>query len=159
LDKDARRRFPTPWVSFARLFLGNGRKYWYEDVDPNKIQEVDAIEGAFFLTRKEILNKVGWFDEDYFFKGEDLDLCWKIKKAGWKIIYYPNIFIHHLKGASTRESKSLKPTNASVDAMEIFFRKRLFNSYPKVFSWFVVLGIKVFKALRLIGVIVSSGVK
>ena len=148
IDKDARRRFPTPWISFMRLFLRNGRKYWYQDVDPNKIQEVDAIQGAFFLTWKDILDKVGWFNEDYFFKGEDLDLCWKIKKAGWRIIYYPNVFIHHLKGASTKESKSLKPTFASVDAMEMFYRKNLWKNYPILFNWFVLLGIRIFKLLR-----------
>ena len=169
IDKDARRRFPTPWIAFTKLFLGNGRKYWYEDVSSNKIQEVDAIQGAFFLTWKEILDKVGWFDEDYFFQGEDIDLSWKIKNLGLKNIYYPEASVTHLKGASTGKSKywkarislkqKIKIKLATVDAMELFFRKRLFNNYPRVFSWFVIFGIKVFKIFRLIGVVVSSLVK
>lgn len=169
LDKDTRRRFPTPWISFNRLILKNGYKYWYLDVPDNVIQEVDAIQGAFFLTRKKILNDVGWFDEDYFFNGEDIDLCWKIRQAGWKIIYYPDVFIYHLKGVTSGKSKLWKPAIslrhkikvklATVEAMEIFFRKRLFNKYPKVFSWFVILGIKVFKVLRLISTIISSLIK
>ena len=169
LDKDTRRRFPTPWISFNRLILRNGYKYWYQDVPDNIIQEVDAIQGAFFLTWKRILNKVGWFDEDYFFQGEDIDLSWKIKNLGLKNIYYPEVSITHLKGASTGKSKHWKARIslkhkiriklATVDAMELFFRKRLFNNYPRVFSWFVVFGIKMFKILRLIGVVVSSVIK
>jgi len=162
IDKDARRRFPTPRIAFSKLFLGRGREYWYEDVNPNKIQEVDAVQGAFFLTWKKILNKVGWFDEDYFFQGEDVDLCWKIREAGWKIIYYPEVFIYHLKGATTGKSKlwkvkislkhKLKVKLATVEAMEIFFRKNLWKKYPVWFDWFVIFGIKVFKAIRVVGV-------
>ena len=158
IDKDARRRFPTPGISFMKLFLGNGKKYWYEDVDPNKIQEVDAIQGAFFLTWKDVLNKVGWFSEEYFFNGEDLDLCWKIRKEGWKIVYYPDVFIYHLKGASTGKSKFWKPRilpshkvrvkMSAVDAMEIFYRKNLWSNYPILFNWFVILGIRVYKVIR-----------
>lgn len=165
LDKDTRRRFPTPWISFNRLIFKNGYKYWYQDVSDNVIQEVDAIQGAFFLTWKKTLDKVGWFDEDYFFQGEDIDLSWKIKNLGFKNIYYPLVSITHLKGASTGKSKHWKARItlkhkiriklATVDAMELFFRKRLFNNYPKFFSWLVVLGIKIFKVLRLIGVVIS----
>ncbi len=169
LDKDTRRRFPTPWISFNRLIFKNGYKYWYQDVPDNVIGEVDAIQGAFFLTWKKTLDKVGWFDEDYFFQGEDIDLSWKIKNLGLKNIYYPEVSITHLKGASTGKSKhwkarislkhKIKIKLATVDAMELFFRKRLFNDYPKVFSLFVILGIKIFKILRLIGVFISSMIK
>lgn len=165
LDKDTRRRFPTPWISFNRLILKNGCKYWYQDVPDNVIQEVDAIQGAFFLTRKKVLDDVDWFDEDYFFQGEDIDLCWKIRKDGWKIIYYPDVFIYHLKGASTGKSElwkakislkhKLKVKLATVEAMEIFFRKNLWKNYPLWFDWFVILGIKVFKIVRIIGVVIS----
>ena len=166
LDKDTRRRFPTPWISFNRLIFRNGYKYWYQDVPDNIIQEVDAIQGAFFLTWKKHLDKVGWFDEDYFFQGEDIDLSWKINNLGLKNIYYPEVSVTHLKGASTGKSKhwkarislkhKIKIKLATVDAMELFFRKRLFNNYPLFFSWFVIFGIKIFKILRLIGVVISS---
>lgn len=166
MDKDTRRRFPTPWISFNRLIFKNGYKYWYQDVPDNITQEVDAIQGAFFLTWKNTLDKVGWFDEDYFFQGEDIDLSWKIKNRGLKNIYYPEVSITHLKGASTGKSKhwkarislkhKIKIKLATVDAMELFFRKRLFKNYPILFSLFVVLGIKIFKILRLIGVVISS---
>ncbi len=165
MDRDTRRRFPTPWISFKRLILGNGNEYWYKGISEDEILEVDVIQGAFFLTRKKILDDVGWFDEDYFFQGEDIDLCWKIKEKGWKIIYYPKVSAHHLKGSSTGKNKlwkakittghRLKIKLATVEAMEIFFKKRLWNKYPLWFDYFVLLGINFYKVIRLLKSILS----
>lgn len=175
IDKDGKRSFPTPWVSFTHLVLKLDRvfpksklfaKYWYGYLPENKLLEVDAIQGAFFLTRKKILDGVGWFDEDYFFYGEDLDLCWKIKKAGWKIVYYPKVFIYHLKGVSMGRSKlwktkiplkqKLEVKLATVEAMETFYKKNLWERYPLFFNLFVIFGIKLYKALRWSWAMVSS---
>lgn len=174
IDKDARRSFPTPWVSFTHLILKLDRifpkskyfsKYWYGYLPANKIHEVDAIQGAFFLTWKNILDKVDWFDEDYFFNGEDIDLCWKIKEIGYKIIYYPNVFIYHVKGASKGKSKEwrykisfkhrIKMKLIEASSMEIFYRKRLWNKYPLIFNWLVIFGIRVFKGIKFLSAIFS----
>ena len=170
LDKDARRSFITPWIGFVHLFLKLDRlfpksklfaRYWYGYISPDKIHEVDAIQGAFFLSRKEILDKVGWFDEDYFLDGEDIDLCWKIKEAGWKIMYYPKVSIIHIKGAS--KGKKIKVINVSlsekikyrmsgVNSMEIFVKKRLTSKYSPIVITLVLIGIKIIKAVRFIKV-------
>ena len=173
LDKDARRGFPTPWVSLThfsgldRLFP-NSRlfaKYWYGGVGEENIQEVDVIQGAYFLSRKKLLDKVGWFDEDYFLDGEDIDLCWKITKAGYKIIYYPKAEIIHLKGATKGKNKKakvkvslknkLKFRMSSVNSMEIFYRKRLWKNYPLPLNILVLIGIKCLKLARLVKLLLS----
>ncbi len=150
LDKDARRRFPTPWISFKRLFLKRTKEYWYEDVNENTTHEVDSVEGAFLLTRKSILDKVGWWDEKYLFDGEDIDLCFRIKKLGYKVIYFPEVYITHLKGATKTKIKSLKRRMEGVDSMEYFYRKNLWNSYPLIFNYFVLMGIKLLKLMRFV---------
>jgi GT2 family glycosyltransferase len=170
LDKDTRRSFITPWIGLVHIFLKLDRlfpkskmfaKYWYGYLPDDKTHEVDVIQGAFFMVRKSILDDVGWFDEDYYLDGEDIDLCWKIKKAGWKIVYYPKVKIVHYKGASKgkveNQNKELVPLSqkikfrtAGVDSMEKFVRKRLWNEYPLLLVIFVVLGIKVVKTTRLI---------
>lgn len=150
LDKDARRRFPTPWISFKRLFLKNTKEYWYEDIDENITHEVDSVEGAFLLTRKDILDKIGWFDENYPFDGEDIDLCFSIKKLGYKIIYFPEVSITHLKGATKTKIKSLKRRMEGVDSMEYFYKKNLWNKYPLMFNYFVLIGIKFLKIIRFL---------
>ncbi len=169
VDKDARRSFPTPWVSLTHLVLGLDKifpksplfaKYWYGYISEDETHEVDAIQGAFFLVRKKILDKVNWFDEDYFLDGEDIDLCWKIGKAGWKIIYYPEVSIIHLKGATKGKNKEVKKKAplaerikfraSGVTSMEIFYRKRLWSKYPLLLNLLIIAGIKCLKALRII---------
>lgn len=158
LDKDARRRFPTPWISFNRLFLHNTKAYWYGDISSDETHEVDSVEGAFLLTRKDILDKVGWLDENYLFDGEDLDLCFSIKKLGYKIVYFPKVSIIHLKGASKGKIKDIKSRLSpdlilkrrmdGVNSMEYFYRKNLWSLYPVAFDYFVLLGIKFLKLIR-----------
>lgn len=158
LDKDVRRRFTTPWISFKRLFLRSTTEYWYENVNEDQIHEVDAIQGAFFLTTKEILDKVGWFDENYYFDGEDLDLCFQIKKLGYKIIYYPVVSVTHIKKATRRivdKETNIKRKMQGVDSMEYFYRKNLWNSYPRLVSYLVLSGIKLLKVIRFIQVKIS----
>lgn len=150
LDRDTRRRFPTPMVSFKRLFLGESTEYWYLDVSEDKTHEVDVIQGAFHLTRRSILDKVGWFDEDYFLDGEDIDLCWKIKKLGYKIVYYPDVSIIHIKKASKKLQKSSLVVTSGIKSMEIFYRKRLWDKYPFYINYLVLLGMKLLLGIRLV---------
>lgn len=165
LDKDARRRFPNPWISFKRLFLKKTGEYWYENIDENKLHEVDSVEGAFLLTRKNILDKVDWFDENYLFDGEDLDLCFRIKKLGYKIIYFPEVSITHIKGATKGKVDEIKDKISpelilkrrmeGVNSMEYFYKKNLWNSYPLVLNYFVLAGIKVLKLVRYLRIKLS----
>lgn len=152
LDKDARRRFPTPWVSFNRLFLGRGKVYWYGDISPDVTHEADAIEGAFFLTRKKILDKVGWLDEKFIFDGEDLDLSYQIKKAGYKVVYFPEVSITHFKKASRAKLSDIqiKRKMEGVNSMEYFYRKNLWKKYPLMLNYFVLLGIRILKLTRFL---------
>lgn len=158
LDRDTLRSFPTPLVALSH-FSGLDRlfpksklfsKYWYGYLDKDKTQEVDAIQGAFHMCRKDVLDKVGWFDEDYFLDGEDIDLCWRIKQRGYKIIYYPKVRILHIKKASKNKSKSSLRVTSGMKAMELFYRKRLWGKYPFYINYLVVIGIKVLLTIRLI---------
>ncbi len=170
LDKDTRRSFPTPWVSLTH-FSGLDRKfstsrifakYWYGYLSENEIHEVDVLQGAFFLTRKKILDEVGWFSTDYFLDGEDIDLCWKIKSKGYKLFYYPLVSILHIKGASKGKkigfNKSLtkeerrRIVGSGVNSMEIFYKKRMWKKYPFFINWLVILGINIIKLTRILSV-------
>lgn len=173
LDKDARRGFPTPWVALTHFsgldrLLPNSRlfaKYWYGGVPEDTVQEVDVIQGAYFISPKKLLDKVGWFDETYFLDGEDIDLCWKIHEVGKKIVYYPKVSIVHLKGATKGKNKKtkvkvslknkIKFRMSSVTSMEIFYRKRMWKKYPLLVNVLVVFGIKCLKGLRFIKLLLS----
>ena len=107
------------------------------------------------------MDELGWFDEDYFLDGEDVDLCWRIKQKGWNIVYYPKISITHFKGASKGKVESVRKKDiplrsklkfrmAGVDSMEIFYKKRLWNQYPLLMNFLVLFGIKAIKTQRLL---------
>lgn len=136
LDLACRRSFPTPSVALYRI-LGLSRlfpkskifgKYNLTYLNENIACEVDAIAGAFMLIKKENYDKIGGFDEDYFMYGEDLDLCFRIKKFGYKIYYNPETSIVHYKGESTKKS-SLSYVNNFYGAMQIFVRKNLHTNF------------------------------
>lgn len=136
LDLACRRSFPTPSVAVYRI-LGLSKifpkskifgKYNLTYLDENKTYEVDAIVGAFMLMKRELYKKLNGFDEDYFMYGEDLDLCYRIKKAGYKIIYYPETSIIHYKGESTKKSSTQYVKNF-YGAMQTFVRKNLNTNF------------------------------
>lgn len=169
LDRDARRSFPTPWVAFThmskldRLFPTSKlfARYWYGYLSPDLESEADVLEGAFFLTPKKVMDKIDWYDEDYFLNGEDIDLCWKIKELGLKLMYVPKIKIFHYKGAA--KGKEQKPgvkvkvdpaikkkvLIAGSDAMKIFYNKHYKDKYPALMTGAVLSGIWVMKQIRL----------
>jgi GT2 family glycosyltransferase len=169
LDKDARRSFVTPWVGFTHLILPFDRlfpksklfaRYWYGYVSPDVIQEVDVIQGAYFLVPKKILDSVGWFNEAYFLDGEDIDLCWEIKKKGYKIVYYPEVSMLHYKGIAKGKNlesaksvpfkEKLRNKMSGVNSMEIFYRKHMWKRYPLILNYTVILGIIFIKLVRMV---------
>lgn len=140
LDLACRRRFPNPWNSFKRLFLFSNKDYNYSDLDENLEMEVDSLVGAFILTRKNVIDKIGLLDEQFFMYGEDLDWCWRCKEAGFKVWYYPKTFIYHYKGESSKKV-AFKALRWFHNSMWIFYKKHYFNKYSRIFSVLVYLGI------------------
>jgi GT2 family glycosyltransferase len=89
--------------------------------------EVDYASGACLLVSKEAIDQVGGLDEDYFMYGEDIDLCYSLRQAGWSVIYYPDIEIIHLGNQSGKEK-----WGSSRLAVQRF-SERMF--YMKSYGW------------------------
>ncbi len=126
---ESRRGLPTPFVAFckmsglAALFPKSklfGR-YYMRYLDENEVNEIDVISGAFMMLRREVLDKVGLLDEDFFMYGEDIDLSYRILKGGYKNYYLPSRMLHY-KGESTEKS-SYRYVYTFYQAMRLFFRK------------------------------------
>lgn len=136
LQLACRRGFPSPWTSFckvtglsslfpkSRLFA----KYNLTYLDEDQIAEVDALSGSCMLMRKDVYDKIGGFDEQFFMYGEDLDLCYRVQKAGYKVFYVPETKIIHYKGESTKRS-SLDETKVFYGAMSLFVKKHFSSSF------------------------------
>jgi len=102
--------FQTLWLSFTtyfflyRMFLRSKyfNRYYLMNRGINEITEVEMVIGAFMLFNRDDVLELGGFDEDYFFYGEDNDLCKRFRDSGGKIIYYPETKIIHLKGGTSK---------------------------------------------------------
>jgi N-acetylglucosaminyl-diphospho-decaprenol L-rhamnosyltransferase len=104
------RRFPDLTVAFGHAFLGliwprnpATRRYRMLDWDHDQAaNDVDWVSGACFLVRRTAFDMVGGFDEAYFMYVEDVDLCWRLGQAGWRIGYEPGGRVVHALGGSSR---------------------------------------------------------
>jgi GT2 family glycosyltransferase len=135
LQLACRRSFPGPWTSFCKVtglssFFPNNRifaRYNLTYLDENQTYEVDAVSGSFMMLKKEIYKKIGGLDEQFFMYGEDLDLCYRIQKAGYKVFYVHSTQIIHYKGESTKRS-GIDETKIFYEAMNLFVKKHFSSS-------------------------------
>ncbi|MCX7996360.1 MAG: glycosyltransferase family 2 protein [Patescibacteria group bacterium] len=139
IDPASHRGFPTLWRSFtyfsglertlgsipilSRVF--GGYHLLHENLEV--LHEIDSPSGAFFISRSSLLRELGGFDEAFFMYGEDLDLAYRIKQKGYRIMWYPEYSVIHLKYSS-----GIKNNNSAIkkrikkcfyDSMLIFYKK------------------------------------
>jgi len=168
LDEGCHRGFPTPWNAFChftrlervfpkiKLFSG----YSLSHLSLKTIHEIDACSGSFLFVRREIGDSLEWFDEDYFWYGEDVDFCYRIKQKGWKIFYVPKVKIIHYKGVASgmkRQTRQIstateetrkKALASSTEVMRIFYQKHYQKKYPKFVNWLVMRGVALLELIR-----------
>ena len=135
LAPESRRGLPTPWVSLLKM-LGFSKRYYMKHLPWDEPGRIDIISGAFFMLRREALDKVGMLDKDFFMYGEDIDLSYRLLKGGYENWYVPATIVHY-KGESTVKS-SYRYVHVFYQAMLIFFRKHYGH-----LSFFVTLPIKI----------------
>jgi GT2 family glycosyltransferase len=141
---ESKRGFPTPFTSLmrltglSRLFPGSRvfNRYNLGYLSEDETHEIDVLCGAFMFIRKDVLDKVGLLDEDFFMYGEDIDLSYRIQTAGHKIFYLPETTIIHFKGESTKKS-SLKYYSTFYRAMAIFATKHYGGKRINPFLWLI----------------------
>ena len=167
IDDASHRGFPTPWNSFSHFsglskFFGKTKLFGGYNLgfmDFSKTHVIDALAGAFMFVRREAGEEVGWWDEDYFFYGEDLDFCYMLNQKGWKIYYVPEVSILHYKGVSggikkvskgittADETTKIKAKRERFRAMRIFYKKHYEDKYPWLITRLVYLGIDLKQAI------------
>lgn len=166
---ECHRGFPTPTNSFFHFFLPflpkvfpksklfNG--YFLGHLDLNHPQIIDACSGAFLVLKRRVGESINWWCPEYFFYGEDLDLCFQLKQKGYRLWYLPQFRVQHYQGISS----GIKPTTsqaslttkttiarASTDAMRIFYRRNFLKFYPPILQKLILAGIKLLEWQRLL---------
>jgi GT2 family glycosyltransferase len=99
------------WLVFDKWWLT--RRILTQMKDDNKSDEADELAGACLLVRRRALDDVGLFDENFYYWSEDVDLCWRLRKAGWKLFYVAEAQVTH-------------HGSASLNRIEIFERSRMY---------------------------------
>jgi N-acetylglucosaminyl-diphospho-decaprenol L-rhamnosyltransferase len=160
LDLACRRGFPTLSNSFwklsglSRRYPGNRRFAGYNltYLPEEETSEVDSVGGAFMLLRVRAIDAAGILDERFFMYGEDLDWAYRIKGAGWKVFYFPEASVLHLKSASARR-QSRRMIFEFYRAMWLFHAKHYAPQTIFVVNWLVMIAIV---ARGIIAMIVNS---
>ena len=146
--KESKRGFPSPEASFYKisglihLFPHSKRigAYYMGHLPENEVNEIEIMPGAFLMFRREVYEKIGGLDESYFMYGEDIDLSWRIRLAGWKNYYFPETHIIHYKGESTKKG-SMNYVYTFYNAMAIFVKRYFSGGNAKLFSALLHLAI------------------
>lgn len=139
---ESKRGFPSPLVAFYKTFglskifpsSPHFNQYHLGHLDEHANHQVEVLSGAFMAMPRQVLEKVGYWDEAFFMYGEDIDLSYRIVKAGYKNYYLADTTIIHYKGESTKKG-SLNYVKTFYEAMIIFARKHFQGSKANVFVW------------------------
>ena len=169
IQPECHRGFPTPWRSFCH-FTGLGKLfpqsklfsgYFLGHLDKTFPHQIEACVGAFIMVKKSVGDQIGWWNEKYFFYGEDLDFCFQLQQHHFRLFFNPSCEITHFQGISSglkkhsqkitqasRETK-VKVAKASTQAMKIFYQENLLSNYPNPVKFLVMTGIKLLEIQRV----------
>lgn len=133
------RRFPNPVAAMfrntplGRLFPNNRftREYLMQDWDHREVREVDWVSGAAMLVSEQALERLGGFDEAYFMYCEDVDLCFRAWREGFRVVYVPSAKITHAIGRST-DRVANKMIVRFHRSMFRFYRRNMVGRHPAV---------------------------
>ena len=159
---ESKRSFPTPMVAFfkmmgfASLFPKSGvfNRYALGHLDEHKNQTVEVLAGAFMLVKKEVLLQLNGFDEKYFLYGEDIDLSYRIQKAGFENHYFAETQIIHFKGESSARNQFSR-LKFFYQAMLVFVQKHYHTGSSKLFSFFLQIAISLRAVVSAVHKIIS----
>ena len=154
--RESKRGFPYPVASFfkmaglTRLFPRSKvfSSYYMGHLDEDRTQAVEVLSGAFMMIKKTVLNQTGGFDEQFFMYAEDIDLSYRIDKAGFRNYYLPATTIIHFKGESTQ--KDFRYVNMFYSAMQLFIKKHFSRKGFSFRLYLLTLGLRLRQMLTFI---------
>jgi GT2 family glycosyltransferase len=147
-DYASKKALPDPlgaffrYVGLSKLFP-NSKFFVRYNVPKSSYEEEGEMgsgTGAFLMTRREVIDKIGMLDEDYWMYWEDMDWCYRCHMAGWKVWYYPKVKIIHHKGVSSRKTP-YRALLAFHKAMWVFYKKNYSQKMPFFIDWLAYLAV------------------
>lgn len=140
---ESKRQIPIPKIAIKKI-LGMSQSYYVSSLNETETGPVPIFVGAFMLMKRSVYTKVKGFDEDYFMYGEDIDLSYKVLKAGYNNLYHGDVSVVHFKGESTLKDKTY--AKRFYGAMQIFYDKHFKSNI--FFDLMVWLGTRLMPLLQ-----------
>lgn len=146
-QKQCRRGEPRPlavisyFLRLPKIFPHNKQlgEYLLEYEDEDRVLEVAAVSGSCMLIRREVIDQVGYLDEDYFAYQEDTDYCTRARESGWKVFYVPESQIIHYGGMGGSRVQPFRSIIEWHRSYLTYFRKHLAQDYFFLFNYFYYL--------------------
>ena len=147
VQKSCRRGEPTPWA-VVTYFLGLSDlfpksrlfgQYQMSYIDDDQVHTVAGVSGSCMLVRRQVIDQIGYLDENFFAYQEDADFCYRAREAGWDVVYYPKSQITHFGGLGGSRVEPYRSIIAWHQSYFYYFRKHLAKRYFFVFNWFYYL--------------------
>lgn len=147
LQKPCRRGESRPWAVLSyflglshlfprrRFFTG----YLLTHLDENETAKVDGVAGSCMLIRRDLVEQIGYLDEQFFAYQEDADYCFRARQAGWKVFYLPEAQIIHYGGMGGSRVEPLRSILAWHKSYFLYYRKNLARDYFFLFNWLFYL--------------------
>lgn len=160
---ESKRGLPTPLVAFYKIFGLSALfpksktygRYHLGYLNQEENHQIDILSGAFMMIRKSVIDEIGDLDEHFFMYGEDIDLSYRITKAGYRNYYLADTSIIHYKGESTKKS-SINYVVVFYKAMVIFARKHFSQKNARLFSILINFAIYIRAFLAILSRTVNS---
>ena len=151
--KESKRGFPDPSASFFKLSGLAGlfprskifSAYYLGHLGEESTHAVDILSGAFMMVKKTVLDQIRGFDEQFFMYAEDIDLSYRICKAGFRNYYLPDTTIIHFKGESTQ--RDFRYVKMFYSAMQLFVKKHFKDGRSSILLITLNIGMRFRQAL------------
>ena len=148
LQKQCRRSEARPWDAFC-YFSGLSRLYPHDKrfsgylmtyLDEDLTHEAQAVSGSCMMIRREVIEQIGFLDEDFFAYQEDSDFCRRARLAGWKIYYNPAAQIVHFAGEGGSGVQPFRSIYVWHRSYYLYYRKHFAKDYFFLFNWVYYAG-------------------
>jgi hypothetical protein len=147
LQKQSRRGDSRPWntISYftglsklfpkSKFFSG----YLLSYIDEDETHEADGVSGSCMLIRRQVIDQIGFFDEQFFAYQEDADYCLRARQAGWRVFYYPKAQLTHYGGQGGSRVQPYRSIYEWHKSYWLYYRKHFAKKYFFLFNWLYYL--------------------
>jgi hypothetical protein len=158
LQKPSRRGDSRPWntISYftglsklfprSKFFSG----YLMSYLDEDETHEADGVSGSCMLIRRQVIDQIGYFDEQFFAYQEDADFCLRARQAGWQVFYFPKAKVTHYGGQGGSRVQPYRSIFEWHKSYWLYYRKHFATNYFFLFNWLYYLAMLVKLSVTLL---------